>query len=172
MVILYLTIIALSNIVTAAFAPLTLFGGMLIIPAGSVFVGVTFVLRDLVQLQRGRRFVYRAILAASAISAVVSLLCGDTPYVALASVAAFTASETIDTEIFARLKKSIGARVTLSGIIGGIADSIIFVILGLSPIGANVLGWDQVLTAILGQTITKVVVQPLGAIWFYRKQSN
>ena len=162
MIFLYLTIIAVSNVIAAMFPPLLLFNGLVIIPTGSVFVGGTFLLRDFVQIRYGKRITYAAIFAASLISAAISWAVGDTVYIAIASVAAFLASESLDTEIFSRLKKSFACRVALSGIVGGIADSMVFVVLGLSPIGAAILTWDQVPYAILGQAIVKAVVQPIG----------
>ena len=162
MIFLYLVIIAVSNVITAMFPPFLLFNGLVIIPTGSVFVGVTFLLRDFVQMRYGKRITYAAIFAASLISAAISWAVGDTVYIAIASVAAFLVSESLDTEIFSRLKKSFACRVALSGIVGGIADSMVFVVLGLSPIGAAILTWDQVPYAILGQAIVKAVVQPIG----------
>ena len=163
MIFLYLTIIAVSNVITAMFPPFSLFNGLVIIPTGSVFVGVTFLLRDFVQIRYGKRITYAAIFAASLISAAISWAVGDTMYIAIASVAAFLVSESLDTEIFSRLKKPFACRVALSGIAGGIADSMVFVVLGLSPIGAAILPWAQVPYAILGQAIAKAVVQPIGA---------
>ena len=162
MIFLYLIIIAVSNVITAMFPPFSLFNGLVIIPTGSVFVGVTFLLRDFVQIRYGKRITYASIFAASLISAAISWAVGDTVYIAIASVAAFLVSESLDTEIFSRLKKSFACRVALSGIVGGIADSTVFVVLGLSPIGAAILTWDLVPYAILGQAIVKAMVQPIG----------
>lgn len=166
MIFLYLTIIAASNVITAMFPPFSLFNGLLLIPTGSLFVGVTFLLRDFVQLRHGKQITYTAIVAATLLSATISWIMGDTAFIASASVFAFLVSESMDTEIFSRLKKSFAARVAMSGIVGGIADSVIFVILGLSPIGAAMLTWDQVPCAILGQALVKAVVQPIGVFGY------
>ena len=174
MIYLYLIIIAVSNVITAMFPPVSLFSGLVIIPTGSVLVGATFLLRDFVQIQYGKRITYVAIFAASLISAAISWTVGDTMFIAIASVAAFLISESLDTEIFSRLKKSFVCRVALSGIVGGIADSMVFVVLGLSPIGGAILTWDQVPYAILGQAIVKAVVQPVGVAGYrlFKKWSN
>lgn len=166
MIFLYLTIIAASNVITAMFPPFSLFNGLLLIPTGSLFVGVTFLLRDFVQLRHGKRITYTAIAAATILSATISWIIGDTAFIASASVFAFLVSESLDTEIYSRLKKSFAYRVALSGIVGGIADSTVFVVLGLSPIGAAMLTWSQVPYAILGQAITKAVVQPVGVLGY------
>lgn len=157
--ILYLLLIAAANLLTAKIAPLVMAGGTLIVPIGSLFAGAVFVLRDLVQLKHGRRKTYTTILVAAALSAVLSAILGDTVHVALASVAAFFASEAIDTEIFSRLRRSLAARIMLSGILGGIIDSALFVLIGLSPLGAKMLPWGQVPSAMLGQVVVKAVVQ-------------
>jgi uncharacterized PurR-regulated membrane protein YhhQ (DUF165 family) len=149
------------------FHPFSLFNGLLLIPAGSVFVGATFLLRDFVQLRYGKRIIYPAIVMATILSAAISWIVGDTAFIAAASVIAFLVSESMDTEIFSRMKKSLGWRVVLSGIIGGIADSVIFVVLGQSPIGAAMLTWSVVPYAILGQTVTKTVVQPIGVLAYF-----
>ena len=55
-------------------------------------------------------------------------------------------------------------RVLYSGIVGGIFDSVIFVILGLSPIGSGVLPWVAVPYAIVGQLVFKTLMQFIGCL--------
>ena len=141
------------------FSPIIFAGGLLIVPVGSLFAGAVFVLRDVIQLRYGKRKTYRLILWAAVLSAVMSLAFGDTAHVAAASVIAFFVSEAADTEVFSKLQKSMTMRVLISGIVGGCLDSALFVILGLSPIGAGVLSWGAVPFAIIGQVLTKTVVQ-------------
>ncbi|MFT9597765.1 MAG: VUT family protein, partial [Mesobacillus sp.] len=62
------------------------------------------------------------------------------------------------------LKLPMSWRVFYSGLVGGLLDSIIFVVIGLSPIGANFLPWEAVPAAILGQIIVKTVIQGIGAM--------
>ncbi|MNZ50763.1 hypothetical protein D3C78_685570 [compost metagenome] len=50
-----------------------------------------------------------------------------------------------------------------SGIVGGILDSVIFVVIGLSPLGANFIPWNAVIFAIIGQIVVKTIMQLLGA---------
>lgn len=156
-------IIALSNILTAKFNPFVLCDGLLIIPVGSLIAGATFVMRDIVQLKNGKGKTYTTILTAVVLSGIISVSVGDTAYIALASAVAFLVSEAIDTEVYSRIKKSFACRVLLSGIVGGIIDSSLFVIIGLSPIGAGMLSWEQVPFAIIGQVIVKSAVQLLAA---------
>lgn len=161
--ILYLVTIAIANILTAKFEPFVLCSGLLIVPVGSVFVGSVFVLRDFVQLKHGKRKTYATIFAAILLSAIMSAILGDTAHVAAASAVSFFASEAIDTEIFSKIQKSFATRIMLSGIIGGIVDSALFVVIGLSPIGSAAISWSQVPYAIIGQTVVKTIVQFMAA---------
>lgn len=162
---LYLILIALSNLVTARFNPIVLVNGALIIPVGSVFAGAVFVLRDLVQMKHGKRKTYIMISLATILSALTSFLIGDTVHIAISSIMAFFISELVDTEIFSRVKRPLPVRVFFSGVVGGCLDSVVFVILGMSPLGANILMWDAVPFAILGQMLTKAVVQTFALVY-------
>jgi uncharacterized PurR-regulated membrane protein YhhQ (DUF165 family) len=164
-----------SNILTAKFNPFIFCDGLLIVPVGSVFVGVTFVLRDFVQMKHGKRKTYATIFMAILLSAAMSVILGDTAHIAAASAVSFFVSEAIDTEIFSRLKKSFAARLMASGTIGGVVDSALFVIVGISPIGANMLQWRQVPYAVIGQTISKTVVQAVAAaicFWLIKREGK
>lgn len=157
MVAVYVLVIILANVITAMFPPITVFN--LIIPCGSFLVGATFFLRDFIQLRIGKVNIYKLIVLASVMSGLISLLLGDSTSVALASVISFFVSEALDTEVFTRLSSSIRKRVIISGVVGGFLDSIIFVALALSPIGANVLPWESVPYAVLGQMVVKCAMQ-------------
>jgi uncharacterized PurR-regulated membrane protein YhhQ (DUF165 family) len=158
--ILYLLVIVLANVVTAKFNPLQL--GIFIIPYGTFLIGATFVLRDLVQNKYGRLKTYLFIFLALLLSGIISHLQGDTLWITLASAISFAVSESTDTEIYTRLKLSFAKRVFYSGTVGGILDSTIFVIVGLSPVGANFVPWNFVWEAILGQIIFKTIMQGIG----------
>lgn len=157
MVGLYVLIIVLANVITAMFQPICFYN--LIIPCGSFLVGITFFLRDFIQLRIGRTNIYKLIFSATVVSGVVSVILGDSASIAFASVISFFISEAFDTEIFTRLKYSLEKRVIISGLVGGTLDSTIFVVLALSPIGSGVLSWESVPYAILGQMIVKCVIQ-------------
>lgn len=161
LVLLYLLIIVAANVVTASVAPLSL--GVLLIPAGSLLIGATFILRDFVQNTIGRKNTYIAISGAMLISAITSYFLGDTLWIVFASAVTFLVSETTDTEIYSRLKLPMSLRVLYSGTVGGAVDSILFVIIGLSPLGSGILPWEAVGYAILGQIIVKTGIQCIGA---------
>lgn len=161
-IVFYLLSIVVANVVTAAFAPLQF--GMFIVPMGTLFVGATFIFRDLVQNKYGRKKTYLFIFTALVLSAIVSSLLGDTLMIVAASAISFILAETADTEIYTRLKLPIAWRVFYSGLVGGLLDSAVFVIIGLSPLGAGMLPWEAVPAAIIGQIIVKTVIQMFGAI--------
>jgi len=162
LVALYIVSISTANIITAAVAPLAI--GAFIVPAGTLFIGATFILRDFVQNTIGKRKTYAVIAAALALSASVSFMLGDTLWITVASAITFALSETADTEVYSRLKTTFTRRVFISGIIGGTLDSAVFVIIGLSPLGAGFLPWDVVGYAIVGQAMVKGALQVIGAV--------
>lgn len=161
-VIFYLICIVTANVVTASLAPFHF--GIFIVPMGTFFIGATFILRDLVQNKYGRKKTYGLIALALLLSAIVSASLGDTLLIVAASALSFLLSETADTEIYSRLKLPMAWRVFYSGIVGGILDSAVFVIIGLSPLGANILPWEAVPAAIVGQIIVKTLLQLVGAL--------
>jgi uncharacterized PurR-regulated membrane protein YhhQ (DUF165 family) len=156
----YLCAIVIANIVTAKFMPLQL--GVFIIPWGSFLIGATFVLRDIVQNKYGKKKTYLFIMTALLLSAISSSILGDTLWIVFASAISFAFSETTDTEIYSRLHVSMNLRVLYSGVVGGILDSTIFVVIGLSPLGTGMVPWEFVWMAIIGQVLIKVVMQILG----------
>lgn len=159
---LYLVSIITANVITAALAPLHF--GMFIVPMGTLLIGATFIFRDLVQNKYGRARTYMFIGIALVLSAIVSYILGDTLTIVFASALSFAVAETTDTEIYTRLKLPMSWRVFYSGLVGGLLDSVIFVVIGLSPIGANFLPWEAVPAAILGQVIVKTIIQGIGAM--------
>ncbi|KGR90918.1 hypothetical protein CD30_08455 [Ureibacillus massiliensis 4400831 = CIP 108448 = CCUG 49529] len=161
-IVFYLLSIVIANVVTARFAPLEL--GVFIIPMGTLFVGATFIFRDLVQNKYGRAKTYLFIFIALFLSAGVSFSLGDTLMIVAASALSFLIAETADTEIYTRLKLPMAWRVFYSGIVGGLFDSVVFVIVGLSPLGAGFLPWEAVPAAIVGQVIVKTIIQMIGAL--------
>ena len=160
-VLLYLVSIVTANVVTARFMPLEF--GMFLVPMGSFFIGATFIFRDLVQNKYGRKKTYLFIFLALVLSALVSYSLGDTLVIVAASALSFLVAETTDTEIYTRLKLPMAWRVFYSGIVGGLLDSVIFVVVGLSPMGAGFIPWVAVPAAIVGQVIVKIVMQMIGA---------
>lgn len=157
--VLYIAVIVAANIITSLFPPFVIFG--FIVPAGSFFIGLTFLLRDYVQAKVGRKKTYFLIAAALLTNTCVSFFFDSMLWVIFASAVSFIVSETTDTEIFTRVNASFKNRVLLSGLIGGALDSIIFVVIGISPLGVGFIPWVAVPAAILGQYLIKLLMQLL-----------
>ena len=157
LIILYFLTLVIANILTARFAPMDF--GLFLVPYGTLFIASSFFVRDFIQRKYGRQKTYIVIFSALAISAITSKLLGDTLWIVFASAITFVISETIDTEIYTRLKANFAKRVLISGLVGTLFDSTIFIIVGLSPIGAGFLSWQFVPMAILGQIVVKYIVQ-------------
>lgn len=154
---IYLLSIILANVITARFAPLEL--GPLIIPYGTLLIGLTLVMRDMVQNRFGRLRTYLLIGLALILSALSSYLLGDPLWVVFASMLSFIISETADTEIYTRFKFPFVKRVMYSGVVAGFLDSAVFVIIGIGPLGLAFVPWGLVPYAIIGQWVAKVVMQ-------------
>lgn len=154
---IYLLSIILANVITARFAPMEL--GVLIIPYGTFLIGLTLVMRDMVQNRFGRYKTYLLIGLALILSALSSYLLGDELWVVFASTLSFIISETADTEIYTRFKLPFVKRVFYSGVVAGFLDSAIFVIVGIGPLGLQYVPWALIPYAILGQWLAKVIMQ-------------
>lgn len=154
---IYLLSIILANVITARFVPFEI--GPLIIPYGTLFIGLTLVMRDMVQNRFGRLKTYALIGVALILSAVSSYLLGDALWVVFASTLSFIISETADTEIYTRFKLPFVRRVFYSGVVAGFLDSGVFVIIGIGPLGLGYVSWALVPYAILGQWVAKVIMQ-------------
>ena len=133
--------------------------GFFLVPYGTLFIAASFFVRDFIQQKFGRKKTYYVIFLALLVSAITSYLLKDPLWIVFASVITFAISETTDTEIFTRLKTNFANRVLISGLIGTFLDSTIFVIIGLSPIGAGFLQWEFVYMAIMGQIVVKYTIQ-------------
>lgn len=153
----YVLAIVAANVITANTVPAEL--GPFVVTWGTWLIGVTFILRDAVQVAFGRAFAYFTILVALGASLVTSVALGDTLAIVVGSAVAFLVSESTDTEVFTRLRARLGVRVAVSGVIGGLLDSCLFVIIALSPLWSGFITWEMVPNAILGQWIVKSILQ-------------
>lgn len=94
----------------------------LMAPSGVVMIGAALVLRDLVQRRLGVAYGLGAIIAGTAISALVA-----PPALVIASATAFLISETADFAVYTPLaKRQLVLAVVASGLVGLVLDSIIF----------------------------------------------
>lgn len=91
-------------------------------PSGVLMVGAALVLRDIVHERLGAWWAFAAI----AVGVVLSFFLAS-PTLALASAVAFGLAETADLLVYAPLRKrNLGAAVMLSGTIGAVVDSAVF----------------------------------------------
>jgi len=89
-------------------------------PPMSLVVGFIFVMRDFAQREVGHR-VLLAMLIGAALSYVMA-----SPFVALASAAAFLVSELADWLVYTVTKRPLSQRILLSSLIGTPVDSVVF----------------------------------------------
>jgi uncharacterized PurR-regulated membrane protein YhhQ (DUF165 family) len=94
----------------------------LMAPSGVLMVGLSLVLRDLVQRRLGLPFAFGAILAGAALSAFLA-----PPALVIASATAYLLSELADLAVYTPLqKRRLVLAVAASGAVGLVVDSICF----------------------------------------------
>jgi hypothetical protein len=120
----------------AAVATVTVPFTDLVAPAGVLCIGVAFVLRDWLAQLAGFAWAFAVIPVAGAASYLIGEAAGWTSLqrIAVASLVAFLASESLEAICFAPLRKrSLTAGVFASGMIGNAVDSWIFLSLAALP---------------------------------------
>jgi uncharacterized PurR-regulated membrane protein YhhQ (DUF165 family) len=166
---LVLTILA-ANWAASTFG-LVPIGLGLMIPAGTFFAALMFVLRDVIQQTGGRRFVLAAIAAGTLVSFSVALgssVPGISPTrIAVASGVAFGLSELLDWWVYSRLRdRSVMWAMLVSNTAGSALDTALF--LSVSGFG---LSW----AAFGGQVLVKaLVVSPIAVAllwWLDRRRA-
>lgn len=102
------------------------------IPAGTLFAGLTFTLRDLLHETSGPRAVFAAIAVGTALSWLLA-----SPRIAGASVLAFAISEALDSTVYAGLRsRSRLLAVAGSNVAGLLIDTVLFVPLAFGSFAA------------------------------------
>lgn len=110
-------------------------------PSGVMVVGATLVLRDIVQDILGRSAAIGAILAGSVVAAFIA-----PPHIVLASGLAFLMSELADMLVYTPLReRRLLVAVLLSGAVGSLVDSVVFLYLAFGDLGF-----------VVGQTVGKL----------------
>ena len=127
-------------------------------PSGVLLIGVALVLRDLLQESAG----WKVSILAVVLGSVVSWLTSD-PFIAVASAVAFLSAETLDLLVYTPLrKKGKHIAVLLSGVVGSLVDSILFVYIAFGSIEFS-----------LGNTVGKLYATVLVAGYFaWRVRQN
>ena len=140
----YVISIVLVNMGFIYVPMIPLFGEMF--PPMTLLVGLVFILRDFSQREVGHK-----VLIAMGIGAALSYIMAD-PFVAIASVVAFSISEIVDWAVYTYTKRPLRQRILLSSAISTPIDSAVFLsILGFfSPIGF--------LLMVLGKMVAAIIV--------------
>jgi len=99
-------------------------------PSGVLMVGLALLLRDFVYESLG----YKWALSAVIVGSILSYILAD-PFIAIASVVAFSVSEFSDFAVYSNLRKrGKNLAVLASGIVGSILDSVIFLYLAFGSL--------------------------------------
>ncbi|MCP4410163.1 MAG: VUT family protein [Gammaproteobacteria bacterium] len=131
-------------------------------PSGVLMIGLALVLRDVVQQTLGRTWAMWAIVIGAALSWLLA-----SPYLALASGVAFLLAEGADMAVYTPLRNQgrIIAAVLLSGVVGSIIDSAVFLWLAFGS-----------LEYITGQVVGKMWMTGIAAIalstWIFRNANK
>ena len=152
-----------ANLALAEFGIINI-GFGLAAPAGVLFAGLAFGLRDALHETGGSRWVLAAILAGAIISFIIEdavTIPGGLAPIAVASAAAFALSELLDFAIYAPLReRSWSIAVIASNIAGSVADSILFLTLAFGSI-------DYLTGQVVGKTYMIVLALPI--VWAVRR---
>jgi queuosine precursor transporter len=170
MILLYLLVLAGANVATAELTPIftTFMGQTVAITAGTFFIGALFFLRDLVQRKHGVKTAYVVIGVALLLNLALSFYYDDLFWITVASAAALTISEVADTLVYSRFDGDLGPRVLASGAVSTPLDSIVFVVIGLSPLTTGIIPWEAVLATIVLQWLIKFGMQVVVALPLWR----
>ena len=120
--------------------------GQVVVPAGTLWAGITFTLRDLLHDTLGAWGVITGIAVGTGMSWLLA-----SPQIAVASVVAFAVSETLDSVIYTLLRhRSRIWAVAMSNVVGLLVDTLLFVPLAFGS-----------LTAVPGQLVGKTIATAL-----------
>ena len=134
-------------------------GFELMAPSGVIMVGLALVLRDLVQRRLGKLWALGAIVVGALLSALIA-----PQALVLASGAAFLVSELADFAVYTPLqKKRLVLAVFMSGVVGLVVDSILFLQLAFGSL-------DFLSGQIIGKTWMIVLALPI--IWWIRRRDE
>ena len=128
-------------------------------PSGVLMIGLALVLRDLIQRRLGKKWTIGAIVAGAILSALIA-----PPALVIASATAFLLSEFADFAVYTPLQeKKLVLAVFLSGVVGLVVDSIVFLQLAFG-------GLDYLTGQIVGKAWMILLALPF--IWILRQRDD
>lgn len=157
---IYIICILAADVLAARFIVPLPFG--LAVPAGVFAIAPVFTLRDAVHERWGRRGAYALIAVASAMSWALAWLTGNALLgrVTVASVIAFALNETLDTEIYHKLRdRSRLLAILGSNAVSTLVDSALFIWIAFGPL------WQLM----VGQYLVKMLIAGAIGLWMTRK---
>ncbi|NKC30754.1 VUT family protein [Falsiroseomonas selenitidurans] len=129
-------------------------------PSGVLMIGLALVLRDLVQRRLGLGWAFGAILAGTALSALLA-----PPALVLASAGAFLFSEVADLAVYTPLqRRGLVLAVLASGLVGLVVDSVLFLALAFGSL-------DLLAGQVLGKLWMLLAALPL-VQWLRRREER
>ncbi|HYF07034.1 MAG TPA: VUT family protein [Acetobacteraceae bacterium] len=132
----------------------------LMAPSGVLMIGLALVLRDLVQRRLGLGFALAAILAGTALSALLA-----PPALVMASAAAFLLSELADLAVYTPLqRRGLIVAVVASSVVGLVVDSIVFLWLAFGSL-------DHLAGQVVGKAWMVLAALPL-VHWLRRRDEQ
>lgn len=165
---LYVALAVLANWLASryvAHVPLTTY----LAPAGVFCIGAILVLRDWLQQLTSLRYTLALVPIGGAASYLIGVGAGWTGLqrIALASLAAFVVSETVEAAVFTPLRnRSLTAGVLASGLVGNVVDSALFLWLAFGSetfFAGNFVGKAEMIAAGSALTLVRRAVLPVAA---------
>lgn len=150
--ILYFLVGILATLVTVWFKPLDL--GIIAIPPSSWVMGFSFLLITLIAEKYGNKVASKMIWILLAITSIICFILGYSQMLVLASGVAFVLGQ-----FATKLLYKITRHPLLSSMTGSFVDAIIWILLGLSPIGIGSVPWSMFVYAVLGQILVQFIMQ-------------
>lgn len=150
--ILYFIAGILATLVTVWFKPLDL--GLIAIPPSSWVMGFTFLLITLIAEKYGDKVASKMIWILLALTSIICFLLGYSQMLVIASGVAFVAGQFATKFLYSIADNSLTSSMT-----GSMIDAIIWILLGLSPIGIGSVPWDMFIFAVVGQVLVQFIMQ-------------
>jgi uncharacterized PurR-regulated membrane protein YhhQ (DUF165 family) len=149
----FLGCILAANYVTSRYGMVPV-GFGLMATAGTYFAGLSFVLRDSLQDEAGKRWTLAVIALGAGLSFLVSA-----PFIALASAAAFGLSEVSDLAVYTPLRRRGYVRAAVaSNVVGSLVDSIVFLSIAGFPLWQSLPGQMVGKLAVTAVAVVLVVI--------------